>query len=72
MSFYILFSAAVLLPQLTRRATLTDDSNIYHGTPISLQLVGRKLQEEKVLAIGEVVERALREFHEERGRERRL
>jgi amidase len=31
--------------------TSTDDSAAVHGMPISLQLIGRRFQEEKVLAV---------------------
>lgn len=35
------------------------DADIYDGTPVSIQLVGRRLQEEKMLAIAEYVSKAL-------------
>ncbi len=35
--------------------TMTDDGNVLHGMPISLQLVARKLEEEKALAMTEQV-----------------
>ena len=30
-----------------------DDANIYHGAHVAVQVVGRRLQEEKVLALAE-------------------
>ncbi|CAZ84548.1 unnamed protein product [Tuber melanosporum] len=36
------------------------DPEVYHGAPIGIQIVGRRLQEEKVLVISEVVEAALK------------
>ncbi|VUC32421.1 unnamed protein product [Clonostachys rosea] len=35
------------------------DAEIYHGAPIGVQVVGRRHEEEKVLALGEVVSNAL-------------
>lgn len=32
-----------------------DDPNIYHGGPVGVQIVARKFEEEKVIAIAEVV-----------------
>jgi amidase len=31
------------------------DADFYHGAPVSLQLVGRRLEEEKVLEMVEIV-----------------
>jgi amidase len=36
------------------------DADFYHGAPVSLQLVGRRLEEEKVLEMVEVVADLLR------------
>lgn len=36
-----------------------DDPDIFHGAAVSLQLVGRRLQEEKVLALTEMIGDAL-------------
>jgi amidase len=36
-----------------------DDPEIFHGVPIGLQIVGRRLEEERILAISEEVERCL-------------
>ena len=37
----------------------TDDPEITHGTPVGFQFVGRRLQEEKMIAIAELFEKAL-------------
>lgn len=34
---------------------ILDDPEVYDGAHVSLQLVGRKLQEEKILAVAEYV-----------------
>lgn len=39
-----------------------DDADLYNGAPVGLQLVGRRLQEEKVLALTDVVVAALEGF----------
>ena len=36
------------------------DAEFYHGAPVSLQLMGRRLEEEKVLEMVEVVADALK------------
>ena len=36
------------------------DPDLYHGAPVSLQLVGKRLQEEKVLEMVEMVSEALK------------
>lgn len=38
---------------------VTDDPEVYDGAHVSLQLVGRRLQEEKMLAIAEFVGKAI-------------
>lgn len=40
----------------------TDDPELFHGTPIGLQLIGRTLEEEGVLAMTEIVDNALKAF----------
>jgi amidase len=35
--------------------TLQDDAALVHGLPVSLQIVARRLEEEKVLAMAELV-----------------
>ena len=37
----------------------SDDPKIVDGTPVGLQFVGRRLQEEKMIAIAELFEKAL-------------
>jgi len=39
---------------------LTDDPEIFDGAHVSVQLVGRRLQEEKMLAVAEYVDEVLR------------
>jgi amidase len=36
-----------------------DDANLYDGAHVSVQLIGRRLQEEKILALTEVIGDAL-------------
>lgn len=38
----------------------TDDPEIYDGAPVSLQIIGRRHQEEKLLAIAEWLEGELK------------
>ena len=44
--------------------SLSDDPELFHGLPIGLQLVGRTLEEEAVIAMTEIVDRALKDFRE--------
>jgi len=37
-----------------------DEPDIYHGAPVGVQVVARKFEEEKALAIAEVVQAAIR------------
>lgn len=39
---------------------LQDDPEIYHGAPVGVQLVARKFEEEKILAIAGVAVEALK------------
>ena len=39
---------------------ILDDPEVYHGGPVGLQLVGRKLREEDVLEMAEILETALK------------
>ena len=41
------------------RCTSTDDPELFHGLPVGLQLIGRTLEEEGVIAMTEVVVEAL-------------
>lgn len=61
-----------MIPRLMRATVLTDDPHIYHGTPVGVQLVGKRFQEEKVLAIGEVIEGALKAFNRKKATYERL
>lgn len=48
--------------ELTRSIfTTADDPEIYHGAPVGIQIVGKKFEEEKVLAIAHLVNQALQE-----------
>ena len=38
----------------------SDDAEVFDGAHVSVQLVGRRLQEEKMLALAEYVGKALR------------
>lgn len=40
----------------------TDDPEVFHGLPVGLQLVGRTLEEEAVIAMTEIVDRALKDL----------
>ena len=49
------------------RGTQDDyDPELYHGAHVAVQLVGRRLQEEKVLALSEYVGGAVAEFKDTR------
>jgi len=37
----------------------SDDPEVFHGMPIGLQIMGRRLEEEKVLAVAEEVRRCV-------------
>lgn len=39
---------------------LADDPDLFHGLPVGLQLIGRTQEEEAVIAMTEVVDRALK------------
>ena len=39
---------------------LSDDPEVYDGAHVSVQLVGRRLQEEKMIALAKYVSEALR------------
>ena len=41
------------------RLTRVDDASIYDGAPVGIQIVGRKFEEEKCLAIAEIVHAVL-------------
>jgi amidase len=48
------------LSDIDRENAALYDPEVYHGAPISVQIVARRLQEEKVLALGSVLEAALK------------
>ena len=39
--------------------SISDDPKIAEGTPIGVQFIGRRFQEEKMIAIAEMFEKAL-------------
>lgn len=39
---------------------MQDDPEVYHGAPAAVQILGGRLEEEKLLAIGQVVVDALK------------
>ena len=44
---------------LTIRLPFLKDPEFYHGAPVALQIVGRRLEEEKVLEMCEVIDSCL-------------
>lgn len=55
---YVYFSALPLRSTLTLFA---DDPEVYDGAPVGVQLVARKFEEEKILAIAKIVVAVLEE-----------
>lgn len=45
----------------------TDDPDLYHGLPVNVQVIGRRFQEEKVLAITEYIDGLLKAGKVEHG-----
>ena len=41
---------------------MQDDPEVYHGAPRAVQLLGGRLEEEKLLAIGQIVTDALKGY----------
>lgn len=39
--------------------TILDDPDVYHGAPVAVQVIGRRLTEERVMTIAEEVGRLL-------------
>ena len=52
---------SVYIPRPTEKWLIgvLDDAEVYDGAPVGLQIVGRKFQEEKMLAIATVIKAAL-------------
>ena len=48
-------------PLLTR-ALAADDPAVFKNAPISVQVVGRTLEEEAVIAMSEIVDNAIKKF----------
>jgi amidase len=42
--------------------TFADRKDLFDGAPVGLQIVGRRLQEEKVLGLTEIISNALQQF----------
>ncbi len=55
------FTAAVSCGHMRHHQVLiiVDDPELYHGAHVSVQVVGRRFQEEKVLALTEILGDAL-------------
>lgn len=53
---------------LTGLATL-DDPKVHHGAPASIQLIGRKLDEERLLSLARLVVTALQQYKAKYGHE---
>jgi amidase len=47
------------LSEIDGRIQADYDADFYHGAPVALQIVGKRLEEEKVLEMCEVVANAL-------------
>ncbi len=45
--------------------SLSDDPDVYHGGPVGVQVVARKFEEEKILAIAAIVNAALEKMKRE-------
>ncbi|PYI11218.1 acetamidase [Aspergillus sclerotiicarbonarius CBS 121057] len=51
------------LPQfLSEVDQMVYDAEIYHGAPVGIQLIGRRLEEEKVLALAEYISKNIADF----------
>lgn len=50
----------------------TDDPDLYHGLPVNVQVIGRRFQEEKVLAITEYIDGLLKGGEVEHGSAHKL
>ena len=50
----------------------TDDPDLYHGLPVNVQVIARRFQEEKVLAITEYIDGLLRAREVEHGTAHKL
>jgi amidase len=49
---------------------ITDDPDKYHGAPASFQLLGRRLDEEKLISLAAIIVDALEEYKKQDGWER--
>lgn len=57
---------------LTYPICSTDDPDLYHGLPVNVQVIGRRFQEEKVLAITEYIDGLLKAGEVEHGAAHKL
>lgn len=48
------------LSDIDGRIQVDYDADFYHGAPVALQIVGRRLEEEKVLEMCEVIDACLK------------
>ena len=55
----ILVSVHVVIELSRLTNCRTDDPELYHGSPVAIQLVGRRLQEEKMIALAKYIGEAL-------------
>ncbi len=53
---------AELLVLTLIRAPSEDEPETFHGAPIALQVVGRTLEEEAIIGMGEVVDTAVHSY----------
>lgn len=53
----------VPLPYMTLITHSADDPETFTNAPISVQLVGRTLEEEAIIGMAEVVDAAVKAFH---------
>lgn len=49
----------IMFPSRSNWLMLIDDADVYHGAPIGVQVITRKFQEEKALAIAKIVHESL-------------
>ena len=56
--YYVLFSYSLTVPFCF--ACFADDPELFHNLPVGVQLIGRTQEEEGVIAMGEIVDNALK------------
>lgn len=50
---------------------LLDDASVYDGAPVGLQIIGRRFEEEKVLALAKIISEALCNENRDTAQDRR-